>query len=346
MIIDANLYWMPEELFRDAVLLQKFIVCANAYGVYASVQEIADTGKKQIVIEKPKGCQNLNYAEGEYEAVGQLADMDAAGVDLAILKTPGCQEWLDLELCKVFNDGMAEHVRKAPSRFHALAVVPPYGTEANLAELERCVNELGINGVQLSAHYGDKYLDDEAFRPFFRKVSELNLTVYVHHTGTPIESTYLQQYNNLRRSYGRCADQNIAVGRELFSGLFEEFPNLRVVHSMLGGGFFGIMNLMMLKPHTSHDTVKRFDFSEADIKLYLQRNVFFEMSHAEPWGKASLESAIRILGADHVVFGSSYPVRKPWLLDGPSFVRDLDISREDQDMVLGGAAEKIYDIAE
>ena len=43
---------------------------------------------------------------------------------------------------------------------------PPYGGKEALYELERCVKELGMTGVQISSHYGNKYLDDEIFRPF------------------------------------------------------------------------------------------------------------------------------------------------------------------------------------
>ena len=68
------------------------------------------------------------------------------------------------------------------------------------------------------------------------------------------------------------------------------------------------------------------------------------MSHAEPWGNIALESAIRILGADHVIFGSSYPVRRPWLLEGPDIVRSLDIRAEEKALVLGGTAAKVYGI--
>ena len=174
MIVDTNMYWIPEELFTDDSLMEEFIRCIpREYGVYAHCETVSGTGQKQIVIEKPKGYQNLNYVQGEYEIETQLADMDRAGVDRAILKTPCCQEWLSLELCRRFNDGMAEHVRRGRGRFAALAVVPPLGGRESLRELERCVKELGMAGVQVSAHYGELYLDDEAFRPFFEKVLSL-----------------------------------------------------------------------------------------------------------------------------------------------------------------------------
>ena len=173
MTIDANMYWLPEELFTNEKMLEEFMRCIpEVYGVHARCEEIPGTTKKQIVLEEPKGCENLNYVQGEYRIEKQLEDMDKAGVKKAVLKIPCCHTWLSLEMCKKFNDGLAEHVRKGNGRFAALAVVPPYGGKEALYELERCVKELGMTGVQISSHYGNKYLDDEIFRPFFRKLNE------------------------------------------------------------------------------------------------------------------------------------------------------------------------------
>jgi hypothetical protein len=298
-------------------------------------------GKREVVIEKPKGCQNLNYLQGEYEVAVQLQDMDRAGVDCAVLKTPCCQEWLDLDLCRVFNDGMAAQVRGSGGRLAALAVVPPFWTSAVEAELDRCIEELGVHGVQLSAHYGDKYLDDPSFAPLFTYLNEHSMTVYVHHTPLPVEYQSLLDYTSLRRSYGRCVDQTTAVLRELYSNMFEKYPNVKLVHSMIGGGFFALAPMMM--PHKAgSDTVNRFSNANQNVEAQLKNNIFFELSHAQPWGKAQLECAVKVLGADHLIFGTSYPVRKTWLLDGPDFIRSLDITQEEQDLILYQNAQRLY----
>lgn len=147
MMIDANMYWLPEELFTNESMLEEFMRCIpEVYGVHARYEAIPETGKKQIVLEEPKGCENLNYVQGEYRMEKQLEDMNLAGVDKAILKIPCCHTWLSLEMCRKFNDGLAEHVKKGDGRFAALAVVPPYGGKEALYELERCVKELGMTG--------------------------------------------------------------------------------------------------------------------------------------------------------------------------------------------------------
>ncbi len=146
MIIDANIYWLPDELFTDPVLQAKFIQAVNnGRDSKATVSTNAD-GSKKIVIEEPIGQSSLDYFQNDYLLEHQLQDMDEGRVDMAVLKLPGCQEWLDLDLCKVFNRAVAKHVQESKGRMVALATVPPYATAANLAELDYCIDELGQMG--------------------------------------------------------------------------------------------------------------------------------------------------------------------------------------------------------
>ncbi len=343
MIIDANMYYIPEELFENEELLKRFLLdISEKDGWFGRCEEIPGTnGLKQIILEKPKGYPNLNYVQHDYILEKQLQDLDAAGVEKAVLKTPCCQEWMSLELCRFFNDHMAEHAKKSGGRLIPLAVVPPYGTPENLAELVRCHGEYGMKAIQLSTHYGDAYLDDKRFAGFFEKVNELGMNAYVHHTPVPVEYGSFYEYNNVRRSYGRCVDQGLAVSRELFGGFFDRYPNIRMVHAQLGGGFFAISNMMFPKK-AKKETVSRFKSDNEKIVEQFRNNIYFEMSHAQPWGKEQLECAVHVLGADHIVFGTSYPVRKEWLLDGVQYVKELNLTEEEKELILGKNAERLY----
>lgn len=344
MVIDANMYWVPERIFEDDALMKRFLAdVPEEFGWYGRCEEVPGAdGKKQVILEKPEGSQNLNYVQGDYILEKQLADMDAAGVEKALLKVPGCHEWLSLEMCRLFNDGMYEHGKRSGGRMIPLAVVPPYGTPESLAELERCHNELGMHAVQVSAHYGNSYLDDEKFSRFFEKVNELKMNVYVHHTPIPTEYEAFCTYNNVRRSYGRCVDQGLAVGREVFSDFFVKYPDIKMVHSMLGGGFFAIANMMFPHQAKNREAVSRFQADNGQVQERFREHVYFELSHAQPWGKDQLECAVKVLGADHMIFGTSYPVRKEWLTGGPEFVRGLAVSEDEKELILHGNAEKIY----
>lgn len=346
MIIDSNLYWFDEDLFDSNEQLEGFLASVpKHYDTEAYVKSLED-GRSQIVVERPKGFENLNYVQGEYKLETVLADMDEAGIDKAILKIPGCHEWLTLEQCKKFNNGMYAYMKQSKGRLIPLAVVPPVGSQEVFKELKRCFEELGFQGVQLVTHYGNYYLDDEQFTPFFKELNKYQATVYIHHTPVPTQYDALYEYTNVRRSYGRCADQLTAICRELYSGFFEKYSSLTFIHSMLGGGFFALKNILMPHKKDTTDTIQRFASDENNITSHLSKNIYFEMSHAQPWGKEALEYAVRILGADHIIYGSSYPVRKEWLTGGSNFVRSLDISEDEKSLILGDNAKLLYHIVD
>ena len=344
MIVDANMHWLPEDLFEDKDLRDSFINCVPCSdGVYAELKPMPGTKLQQIVIERPRGYENLNYAENQYDSKLQIKDMDDAGVDVALLRIPCWQEWLPLEICKLVNDRLSEDINKYPGRFRALAVVPPWGTKECLKEVERCIGKLGFIGVQMAAHYGTLYLDEPQFKPYFEELNRLNVPVVVHHTPLPVDYGSLVKYTNLRRQYGRCVDQATAVGRELFSGMFEECPNLRLIHTMLGGGFFAYANMLAPRSTGAKEQLERFDSADK-VRSYLDKNIFFDTSGAMQWGKAQLECAVKVLGADHILYGSSYPVRREWFVKGIDFVRGLDIPEESKTLILGGNAAKLFRI--
>ena len=346
-IIDSNMHWLPGDLFTNERVLNGFMNSVpKAYGIEARVEQVAGKDIRQIIIEQPRGCENLNYAENQYSLEGQLADMEKVGVDGGVFRMPCWQEWLDLETCKIVNDGLADYVERSNGKLSALAVAPPWGTPEAKHEVERCIKELGFKGVQMACHYGNLYLDDMEFRPYFKFLNDLNVPVVVHHTPLPVDYGSILDYQNQRRQYGRCVAQATAVGRELFSGMFDDLPILKLLHSMLGGGFFAYSD-MLVPPRKDEykDEVDRFAVAADRLRGQLKANLFFDTSGAPQWGKAQLECAIKVLGPKNVLYGSSYPIRRDWYFQGIDFVRTLDISEEDKTAILGGHATRIFNLS-
>lgn len=345
-VIDANMHWLPDTLFTDETLRDEMMACIpRHHGIHVRMEQIPGKDLRQIIIEEPKGVVNINYAEGQYNIESQLADMDKAGIDQAVFRIPVWQEWLNLETSKRINDGLADYISRSNGRFTALAVAPPWGDTATLREVERCVDQLGFKGVQLACKYGDIYLDDEAFFPYFEFLNDRKLPAVVHHTPLPVDHSSILTFNNQRRQYGRCIAQGTAVGRELFSGLFDRFPELRLSHSMLGGGFFAFVDMLVPQPrHSYGDAVDRFDTGQSKLREQLRKNLFFDISGPPQWGKKQLECAIEVLGEDNILYGASYPIRKDWFFDGVPTVQALDISEEAKTKILGGNAQKLFGI--
>ncbi|MHA3684789.1 amidohydrolase family protein [Leucobacter sp. HY1910] len=345
-VVDINIHHLPEDLFSNEKILNGFLNSApRGFGEIATVKTM-ESGKQQLILEKPRGYQNLNYVEGDYSAEAKLAAMDEAGVDYGIMRVPVWQEWLDLETCKAVNDNAADIAARSNGRLFTTACVPPWGGKENIYELERNVKELGAVGVQLACHYGQLYLDDPVFEPYLKVIEKLDIPVVVHHTPLPVEYKSVIDYTNLRREYGRVMDQGIAVGRELFSGMFDRMPGLRFIHTMMGGNWFA--NQALLTPHKTNkaEAMQRLDPTGGEkIKQYLEENIFFDMTHPHSWGKTQVEAALEIGGADHYLFGSSFPVFYSWMGQGVEFLKnEIEVSDADRELVLSGNAKRLFNL--
>ncbi|WP_460775834.1 amidohydrolase family protein [Microbacterium sp. GXF7504] len=344
-VVDINIHHLPEDLFTNEKILNGFLDSApRGFGEIASVITM-ESGKKQLILEKPKGHQNLNYVEGDYSTESKLKAMDEAGVDYGIMRVPVWQEWLGLETCRAVNDNAAKIVEESNGRLFSTACVPPWGGKEYIYELERCL-DMGAVGVQLACHYGQLYLDDEVFEPYLKVLNEKNVPVIVHHTPLPVEWRSVIDYTNLRREFGRIMDQGVAVGRELFSGMFDKFPNLKFIHTMFGGNWFA--NAALLTPHkpVKAEAMNRLDPTGGEkIKQYLNENIFFDMTHPHSWGKAQVEAAVEVSGADHLLFGSSFPVFYSWMSQGVEFVKhELDVTDEQRELMLYGNAKRMFNL--
>jgi len=62
MIIDCNMHWLPPELLTNDELMEEYLnQVPRVYGDIAYTRMIPGTDIKEVVIEKPAGCINLNF---------------------------------------------------------------------------------------------------------------------------------------------------------------------------------------------------------------------------------------------------------------------------------------------
>jgi 2,3-dihydroxybenzoate decarboxylase len=122
----------------------------------------------------------------------RLADMDANGIELAILglNSPALQAILDSteasNVARWANDILAAEIAQNPGRFTGFAGLPMQDPEAAALELTRCVTELGFKGAMVNC-FTQKHVQDSAvyydlpeFRPFWATVAELDVPFYLH----------------------------------------------------------------------------------------------------------------------------------------------------------------------
>jgi predicted TIM-barrel fold metal-dependent hydrolase len=273
---------------------------------------------------------------------GRIAGMDAAGIDLQVLShaNPGLQK-LDGEtavrLARGANDRLHETVRSHPDRFAAFAAIPTPDPKAAADELERAVTRLGFKGALVNGLTNGAFLDEKRFWPIFERAAALDVPLYMH-PSTPHPAVveayykdYVEQYPSLlRAAWGFTVETATQGVRLVLSGVFDAYPNLKIIIGHLGEGLpFYLWRISM-------------GFARDGRGGKSFRDVFCEHFHVTTSGFFSdpaLLCCMMELGIDRIMFSVDYPfVDNP---PGTKWTETLPISAEDKEKLLNGNARRL-----
>jgi uncharacterized protein len=154
------------------------------------------------------------------------------------------------ELARLANDALAELCRKHPDRFPAfIASLPMNNIDASLAEIDRAVNGLGARGIQLFTNVAGRPLSAPEFRPIFQRMAAHDLPVWVHPMRGPNFPDYASETASEAEiwfSFGWPYETSACMTRLIYSGIFDELPQLKIITHHMGGMipyFAGKINL-------------------------------------------------------------------------------------------------------
>ena len=172
------------------------------------------------------------------------------------------------------------------------------GGKAAAAEVEYCVKTLGLKGVEILAHVGDKELSDPDFEPFWATVESLGAVVFIHPNGYPQPQRFREHY--FSNVIGNPLDTTMALHWLIFDGVLERYPNLKIIASHGGGylpGYSGRIDHAWGARSDSRGVLPR-PPSHYLKKIYLDTIVF--TTH-------QLEAMVKVFGVDKILLGTDYP---------------------------------------
>jgi aminocarboxymuconate-semialdehyde decarboxylase len=111
----------------------------------------------------------------------RVKDCDHTNVDIQVLSTVPVMfsYWAKpedtLDLSKYLNDHIASVINDYPGRFLGLGTIPMQSPDLAIKELERCMKDLKLSGIQIGSHINDWNLDDEKLFPIYEAAEELGL---------------------------------------------------------------------------------------------------------------------------------------------------------------------------
>ena len=234
-----------------------------------------------------------------------------------------------LELHQALNDHMAETCRAHPRHYAGIGTVPMQAPRLAVQELERSMDQLGLQGVQIGSHIGDWNLDAEELTPFFEAAQDLGAAILVHPwdmMGTPSMPKYWLPW-----LVGMPAEQSRAACSLIFGGVLERFPRLKVCLAHGGGSF----------PYTigriEHGFKMRPDLVATDNprnpREYLQR-LYFDSWVADD---RALRYLLDTVGVSQVMLGTDYPFPLGEQVPGAG-IAALNLSPDEQAQMYHGTA--------
>lgn len=270
-----------------------------------------------------------------WDPVVRLQECDDHEVDVQVLSTIPVlfNYWAvpedTLTVARFLNDHMAETVAAHPKRFIGLGTLPLQDTKLAIQELERCIVELGLAGIEIGTHVNEWNLDSPEIFPVLEAAQDLGAAVFIH----PWDmrgSQSIQKYW-LPWLVAMPFESAIAISSLIFGGVLEKLPRLRLAFAH-GGGSFGC-----LLGRIQHGFKVRPDLcqveNDRDPLEYLGRFYVDSLVHDQH----ALKELIRIYGENRVILGSDYPFPLGEHHPG-KLIENVDLSNVVKDQLLSGNA--------
>lgn len=276
----------------------------------------------------------------------RIHDMDQSGIDVAILglTSPGVQPFASAEataLARVANDELAAGCRKHPDRFVGLAAFAPLEPQNAAREIERAVTTLGLKGAIFNSHTHGEYLSDRKFWDIFAACEALDVPLYLHpQTPPPAMIQPFLEAGLDGAVFGFGVETGLHMLRIITSGVFDQFPRLRMVIGHMGEALpYWMYRLDYM--HAAQVRSRRYEVLkplQKTISDYLRQNVYVTNSGVA-WEPA-VKFAQQVLGADRVMYAMDYPYQ--FELREVEAMDAMDISDADKKMFFQTNAERVF----
>ena len=299
------------------------------------------------VIPETLAMMGLKLEEQRGPGIGEVGmrrirEMDEQGIDIeAISINPfwyKAQRDVAEKLIKTQNEKLTELCNAHPDRFVAFASVALQFPDLALQQIEYAIKKLGMRGVAVGASVAGSEFADPRFHPFWAKVEELGILVFIHPQSTPALAERFKANGWLANTIGNPLDTTIALSHLIFEGTLDRFPGLKIC-SAHGGGF-----LPSYAPR-SDNSLRVAPDMDTGVKLkkkpteYL-RQMYYDTLVFTPEALRHLAAEV---GSSQLVIGTDHPI--PWqdkavdhILNTPGFTDD------ERRAMLGETAAKLLGI--
>jgi 5-carboxyvanillate decarboxylase len=274
---------------------------------------------------------------------GRLQAMNQFGIDMQVLSfvSPGVQVFdaaTGAQMAKKVNNELSKVVNEHPTRFAGLASLALQNPNEAADELERSVKDLGLKGACICTHTKGEYPDDKKYRVIFQRAHQLDVPIYLHPRGPSPDmiKPYLGYPFLDSAMLGFAAEASLSAMRLICSGLFEEYPELKIVLGHLGEAIpFWLWRIdTNWKRSPLSMTLKK------PPSQYFKDNFFVTTSGM--FSEPAFRCTLSILGADRILFAVDYPMESPQ--EATELFEKASMGHDDKERIYHLNAEKVFSL--
>lgn len=240
-----------------------------------------------------------------FDTIVRLKEMDETEVTIQVLSTIPVlfNYWAKpkdgLETSRFFNDDIANKIVKNKNRFIGIGTVPLQDIDFAIAEMERCITQLKMPGLQIGSNINGENLSDKKYFPFYKRAEELGCALFIH----PWEMMGEEQMQKywLPWLVGMPAETSRAICSMIFGGVLDTFPKLRVAFAH-GGGSFPLTIGRIEHGYNVRPDLVAID-NATNPSDYIGKFWIDSLVH----DKKALNFIIDVMGQDKICLGSDYP---------------------------------------
>jgi 5-carboxyvanillate decarboxylase len=284
--------------------------------------------KKTAKMATCKG-ESLDHIEA------RLKDMDDAGIERHLLSLgPSVEQYeasLGTSIARAVNERVIEVVKKYPKRFAGLATIASQDPESAADELERVV-KLGLKGAMIKSHVNGEYLDEKKYWVIFERAAKLGVPIYLHpkEPSPGMIQPYLKYPQLTGAMWGYGAETGLHAMRLICSGLFDKYPELKIILGHLGEAIpFWLWRI---------DAKGNIDNLAKKPSEYFRDN-FYVTTSGMFWHPA-IQLVHSALGVDRILFAVDYPMESSEY--AVQCIKTLHVSETDRKKIFYRNAEAVF----
>jgi aminocarboxymuconate-semialdehyde decarboxylase len=273
----------------------------------------------------------------------RLQALDQRGIDVQVLTHQGgwwyvSDRELSRQIVKIQNDKLAEWCAKNSERYVGLASVSLQYPDLAAAQLDEAVKKLGLRGAGISGHANGEVPSSPKYDPFWAKVQELNVPVFVHPVGADnvLRADALGGRGDLGNIIGNPLETTVFLARMIFDGALDRFPNIRLCGAHAGGylpSYLGRADVACeVRPNANCANKRR-------PRDYFKQQILVDSMVFSDQG---LRHLVAETGVSQVVYGTDIPFNWPDTLD--LILKASFLSDADKEAILGGNLVKLLRI--